>query len=56
MAKEIGKITWYETDDGIRIDISGEKAKEALGCCCLPCVPGQAVQVACCEPAKEKKE
>ena len=56
MAKKIGQITWFETDDGIRIDISGDKARQMFACCCGPCIPQKSAGTACCEPESERKK
>ena len=55
MEKELGQITFTETDQGLRIEISGDKLKERFGACCLRLCCGEAVKVQGGVP-KEKKE
>ncbi|UCD17818.1 MAG: hypothetical protein JSV44_02635 [Candidatus Zixiibacteriota bacterium] len=61
MEKELGQIRFTKLDDGIRIEMTGERFKD-LGECCLPMIGGGKFRVAscepaedCCEPGKEKK-
>ena len=56
MDKEIGRITFTETEEGLRVEASGELVKKAMseGCClpllaCMPCVSTE-----CCKPKKEQ--
>ena len=54
MEKEMGQIKFTETDDCIRIEITGDKLKENFPCC-FPIFGGKAVKVECC-PDSGKKE
>lgn len=65
MAKEIGKITFTETDSGYLIEVAGKELKDLFSCCCLPvtvakgkmqdCCPTQSEGKDCCPPAKSDK-
>ena len=54
MEKDIWQITYTETDNGVRINFTGEKFKEMASCGCIPmmgCMPGsQHGTVCCCTP------
>ena len=54
MDKELGQITFMETDKGLRIEISGDKLRERFGACCLPICCGDITKVD--GVPKEKKE
>jgi len=46
MEKELGQIKFTKLDEGIRIEMTGEKFKD-MGECCLP-MPGGGMFAACC--------
>jgi len=53
MDKEMGQIKITRTDEGFRIDVTGDTAKLACCCCCTP-ADEKAVSE-CCPPKEEKK-
>jgi hypothetical protein len=57
MDKVLTSIQVVETDDGVRIEINGEKAKEMFGSCCHG---GRAfampIAFACCTSSEEDAE
>ena len=40
MEKQIGSITWTETDNGFKIEATGDKFKKMAECGCLPLMGG----------------
>lgn len=53
MEKELGTVKFTETDDGIRIEVSGKSLKEMYKCCCMPlaCAPRDSdIESGCCKP------
>jgi len=54
--KELGQVKFTETDNGIRIEVTGKSLKEMYKCCCMPmvCAPKES-ESGCCGPADEKK-
>ena len=53
MEKEMGQIKFTETDDGIRIEITGDKLKEGFPCC-IPMFGGRGFRVECCSDSEKK--
>jgi hypothetical protein len=53
MEKEIGQFRVVETDDGLRVEIKGEKFKEMFSCCWLPMCCGSK-SANCCPPDDKK--
>lgn len=55
MAKKIGTITVTETDDGLRIEITGKRLADMISCCCLPIIGGGGTKVEIrCRPEEKK--
>ncbi|MFH1891970.1 MAG: hypothetical protein ABIK83_04730 [Candidatus Zixiibacteriota bacterium] len=56
MEKELGQVKFTETENGIRIEVTGKSLKEMYKCCCMPmvCAPKES-ESGCCGPADEKK-
>ncbi len=68
MEKEFASIRFTETDNGFRVDVEGEHAKEMLKCgcapmmafashkmsCCCPCCAPQSQSSDCCDTSSEK--
>lgn len=61
MEKDLGQIKFTKLDDGLRIEMTGEKFKD-LGECCLPFLGGRMMACCstgageeCCSPKEEKK-
>ena len=52
MSKQIGQITFTETDDGYKVEVTGKALKEMCKCGCMPFFGGRAFAVSCCEPDK----
>lgn len=54
--KERGKITFTETDEGFRIEVTGKDLKEWFSCCCLPMFKQAGKgKSECCPSGEEKK-
>lgn len=56
MEKKLGTMKFTKTDDGLRIDISGDDFKEMCSCCCEPPTDKSSD---CCPPkdsASDKEE
>ncbi len=53
MAREMGKITFTETDSGYLIEVTGRELKDLFSCCCLP---ASAAKQDCCPPQKQGKD
>lgn len=52
MAEEVGAIKFFKTDDGLRIEVSGEAVKQM---CCVCCGPSdKEAKVVCCSPEEKK--
>jgi hypothetical protein len=56
MSKQIGQITFTETDDGFRIDVSGKTLKDMCACGCMPFFGGHMKMDECCAPKKGDAE
>ena len=57
MEKECREIRFTETDDGFRIDVTGESLKEWFSCCCVPMFGGiQKGTQDCCVPDEQEKK
>lgn len=56
MEKETGRITFSETEDGFRVEVTGESLKKALSsCCCMPFfVRAQQDSTDCCSPRRDE--
>lgn len=56
MEKELGHLKFTKTDEGIRIDITGDGLKDFCGCCC--CTDSEKTdgkdKEQCCEPNDKK--
>ena len=56
MEKEVGKITFTKTDNGFRIEGTGENLAEMCSCCCGPMFAAGGMKTAeCCPPEENKK-
>jgi hypothetical protein len=56
MEKEVGKITFTETDDGFRVEVTGKSLKEMCSCGCIPMFAGGGMKMSeCCPPEEDKK-
>lgn len=54
MEKEVGQVRVVETDDGLRVEIKGEKFKEMFSCCWLPMCCCNSKNTDCCPPGDKK--
>ena len=55
MEKEIGQVKIIETDNGLRVDVTGKSLNELLSCCCLQVAGANpAKRSDCCPPEKDK--
>jgi len=56
MAREIGKITFTETDSGYLVEVAGKELKDLFSCCCLPVTAVRAARQDCCPPESQGKD
>jgi|GEM_PF-760366 len=48
MDKKLGSISWFETDNGFRIEAEGDSFKKLAECGCLPMMAGALAKGCCC--------
>ena len=56
MEKEFGQVKITETDDGYKIEVSGKKLKDAMGCCMPMMAVCRPSSSECCPPDKGEKK
>lgn len=62
MEKKLGQITFTETDDGFRVEVTGKSLKEMCSCGCIPLFAAGGINATdccppadCCPPKEDKK-